>query len=728
MADLIVRMRANLTLDTVEALWIEGSDLSGQVRETRCSQVLQRERQRVFCPGEQQEFLQCFDREQLLRRFLAGQRWLCAEYRRVDSGGNVRWVRHVLYLAEEPQSRQVYLFVYLIWLDPGHTLEPAIRAGSRRDGVTRLFRRETVQQIAETLFANRRSGNRAVALLQVNGLPPADAPAGAEADRIRYAIAAALSLALGGSCVLGQYSPHQVVIVFPSVTEKEALRRGLEEAVTFLRRMLAAEPALALLRFLVGIHLMPAATAVYNAMLAQALQVCAFWWNAAVDTVAFSQEAEDWTWNQLPPPGQEDRISVIQPLPAERPLSEREKDVALDCMSVMLSARTLDASLRGVLQTIGIYYRADRVYTLMLVENQRAVIMTFEWTSPSKRSIQQVVSGTLLERFPLLQRCLAVRAPVFLSRQQPIDLAGEGEERRPWYFAALPLIRGRQVEGFLCIENAREHPEDGALFSTLIPFMLQQRERFDAGERPTGTTERLMGLPDLRAYTQAVYSITSEHYSSMGVVCLDIPDFAAVNSGLGFEYGSRLLWYIAKTLTDLFGSALLFRTWESEFVIFYPNTTREVFLAAAAACAPSSSGATPSWCASAGPGPTECSPANAWRGRPGPPCGRAPAPARPGSPSPSRRRTTPPWRRPPRRAASGSTTSPSWTCAPGPWWERRPWCGRWPTTAPSCRQAASSTFWRRTAPSGIWISTSWSRPSPRRSSGAGRVWGCCRWP
>ena len=39
-----------------------------------------------------------------------------------------------------------------------------------------------------------------------------------------------------------------------------------------------------------------------------------------------------------------------------------------------------------------------------------------------------------------------------------------------------------------------------------------------------------------------------------------------------------MLWYVAKTLTDIFGSALLFRTWESEFVIFYPNTTREVFL------------------------------------------------------------------------------------------------------------------------------------------------------
>ena len=577
-ADLIVRMRANLDQDTVETLWIEGSDLSGQVQKTRCSQILQRERKKVFCRGEQREFLTYFDREQLLRLFQAGRRWLCAEYRRTDSGGNIRWVRHVLYMTREPETGQVYLFVYLIWLDPSHQLEPAVRGDSRRDGVTRLFNRETTRRIAETLFAERRSGNRAVAVLQINGLPQQPAPGEADADQMRYAVAAALSLAMGGSCVLGQYSANQMVIVFPSVTEKEELHRSLEEALTFLRRMLAPEPAFQGLRFLVGIHLMPAATAIYNTMLSQAARVCAFWWNAAADTVAFLPEDEDWEWAQLPRPDGEEQLSVIRAGQTDRPMSEREKDVALDCVSAMLSAKTLDASLRGVLHTIGTYYRADRVYTLMLVENRHAVVMTFEWTGPHKCSIQQVVSGTRLERFPMLKRCMEEGAPVFLSRRLPLELAGEKEETSPWYFAALPLIREGQTEGFLCIENAREHPEDWALFSTLIPLLLQQRERFSTGERPTDAMEQLMGLPDLRAYTQTVYTLTSAYYSSLGVVCLDIPGFAAVNSSLGFEYGSRMLWYIAKTLTDLFGSALLFRTWESEFVIFCPNTTREVFL------------------------------------------------------------------------------------------------------------------------------------------------------
>ena len=577
-ADLIVRMRADLDLDTVETLWMEGSDLTGQVRETRCSQVLQLERQKIFCPGEQQEFPAHFDREELLRLFRAGRHWLCAEYRRTDGGGSIPWVRHVLYLAEGPADRHVRLFVYLIRLDPGRLLEPAIHRESRRDTVTRLYDRDSIRGIAEDLFSDRKNGNRAVAVLQVHGLPQPSPGTDAQTEQLRYAIAAALALTLGGSCVLGQHSPDRTVIVFPSVTEKEDLHRSLEEAVAFVRRMLAGEPDGGALRFIMGVQLVPAAAAVYSDMLAQAVRVCDFWWNAAADTVAFAPEDADWDWTQLPRPDREDRVSVIRAAELERPLSEREKDVALDCVSGMLTARTLDASLRGVLQTIGAYYRADRVYTLMLTEERRTVVMTFEWTSARKRSIQQAVSGTRLERFPMLRRCMAEQAPVFLSRQAPIDLDGESEETAPWYFAAVPLIRDQQTEGFLCIENAREHPEDAALFSTLIPFILQQRERFGRAERSAGAAEQLMGLPDLRAYTQALCTLTSEHYSSLGAVCLDIPDFAAISSGLGSEYGSRMLWYVAGTLTDLFGGALLFRTWESQFIAFYPNTTREVFL------------------------------------------------------------------------------------------------------------------------------------------------------
>ena len=574
-ADLIVRMCANLDLDTVESLWIEDSNVSGQVQETRCSQILLLEKEKLF--GKQNRYQTYFSREHLMRQYQEGHRWMVAEYQRVDSSGNIRWVRHVVYLTEEPVSHQVYLFVYLIRLDPHHQLEKAMLGEIHRDPVSCLYDRETTRRMADTLFARRTGGSCAVAVFQINGLSLSPTGAGPDPDQMRYEIAAALSLTLGGSCLLGQYTPNQLVIVFPSVTEKEDLRYHMEEAVSFLRRMLSGKTPYDALRFLVGIHLMPAASANYDKMLGQAIRACAFWWNAAVDTVAFAQEYENWSWAQMDPDNQDNQVSVHSEEMA-RPLSAEEKDVALDCVSSMLTAKSLDASLQGVLQTIGAYYHADRVYTLILVETRHAVVMTYEWTSASKWSIQQAVSGMRLERFPLLERCLAERAPVFLTRQ-----AGQAPEigslsARPWCFTAFPLIRNQEVEGFLCIENAREHPADAALFSTLIPYMMLQRERFHDEGHTAGTTEQLMGLPDLRAYMESIYTLTSDRYSSLGALCLDIPNFAAINSSHGFEYGSKLLWYVAKTLTDLFGAALLFRTWDAEFVIFLPNTTREVFL------------------------------------------------------------------------------------------------------------------------------------------------------
>ena len=99
---------------------------------------------------------------------------------------------------------------------------------------------------------------------------------------------------------LGQHSPDRTVIVFPSVTEKEDLHRSLEEAVAFVRRMLAGEPDGGALRFIMGVQLVPAAAAVYSDMLAQAVRVCDFWWNAAADTVAFAPEDADWTGRSCP--------------------------------------------------------------------------------------------------------------------------------------------------------------------------------------------------------------------------------------------------------------------------------------------------------------------------------------------------------------------------------------------------------------------------------------------
>lgn len=577
--DLMAGLRANLTQDTVQELWVEGRSQGWKGQEDLCSQVLQRAAGKLFNKNEQALLAPYFQRNALLEMYHQGQRWISLEYQRVDAGGNIHRVNHVANLVEDPLTRDVFLFLYISQLDWRHDLEQQANGQILRDPATGLYHLNSVRSLAEVYLRRRDQDGCAVAVLQMGGLIKLydGDPAGLEQGH-RYLVTA-LSVALGNRCLLGQYSADQILIFFPHALAKYELRERLEEAFAFTRLVLAGALPTDGLRFVAGVVMETSGMINYSAMAAQASNLCHLWRSAASDTVAFPHEDDDWGWTELQASPQDYRVTVHH-TEMERPLSEGEKDVAFHCVSAMLSADSLETSLRSVLNYIGAYYHADRVYILILAENRHAITMPYEWTSPTKHSIQQAVLGAKVDRFPILQRCIEEQAPVFLTRTQSISLQGEPVTERPWYFTAFPLIEKDTTLGFLCIENSQEHPADAALFSVLIPYILQERERFHHMDNPQvePAASNLLALPNLRAYMEVIYTLNSDRYSAMGAVCLDIPNLSAINSTQGFEYGSKLLWYVAKTLASHFGPGWIFRTWDAEFVALCPNTTQQVFV------------------------------------------------------------------------------------------------------------------------------------------------------
>ena len=576
--DLVVGLRANLTQDTVQELWVEGRDFSTQAREERCTQVLKRALGKLFCPGDRERCTGYFDREALLEQFAQGQHWLWAEYQRVDAGGTLHWVGHTANLAEDPLTHEVYLFLYIRRMDRRRAWEQMAGLEVRRDPVTKLYERKSARAMAEAVLSQHRPGSCAVAMIQLRGLVQRYAHDPEVLNQKRFYGAMALMIVLGSDWILGQYSADQIVGFLPNARSKPELRSQLEEAFSFARLTLAGAVDLEALRFVAGVVCEPAQEAGYGAMAAQASSLCQLRRGAAADAVVFPRQDDDWAWAELQTARKEDQITVHQS-EMDRPLSEGEKDVAFRCMSAMLAADSLGTSIRSVLNYIGTYYRADRVYVLTLSEDQRVINMPFEWTNTKKHSIQQVVSGAQVEHFSLLKRCMEERAPVFLTRTQPISLQGERAAGEPWYFTAFPLMDRELFRGFLCVENSREHPADAALFSTLIPYILRERARFQyqEGRAEDAPASKLLGLPNLRSYMEVIFTLTSDRYHSMGAVCVDIPNLPILNSSLGFEYGSRLLWFVSKTMADLFGPNWIFRTWDAEFVALCPDTARPVF-------------------------------------------------------------------------------------------------------------------------------------------------------
>ena len=574
---LILGLWANLTRDTVHNLWLEGKNFSGQAGEEACSLILRQEAAKLFSTDDRENLGEYFQRERLLELFARGERWIGLEYRRIDGGGDIHWVRGVLNLVRDPKNRDVFLFAYLMEHDQCRLWEQKLEGGAVREAGIGLYTARTIQTLVEERMREAGERSCALATLQIGGRRWLWEESGAGGHPNGYYVAAALSVALGPMCILGMHSQGQLLAFFPEISAREKVKKQLEEAFTFVRFALADTLSLGHVRFVAGVVCAKGRQGNFSTMAAQGFQLCQLWQNTPVDTVVFPQRDEDWTWGELQRSGADDQITIHH-TEMSRPLSEGEKDVALRCVSAMLSAESMDSSIRSVLSYIGTYYRADRVYVLTLAENRQVVTMPYEWVGQKKHSIQQAVSGLLLDRFPMLKRCMEDRAPVFLTRTHH---AGTGGVRRmPWHFTALPLIEGEEVTGFLCIENSQAHPADAALFGTLIPHIIREQKRFHARLQMPGEPSSvfLSEIPNLRSYLSVIYSLNSEAYSSLGAVCLDVPGLSAINSSLGFSYGSKLLWFVSKTLAEIFGRDFLFRTWDAEFVVLCPNTTRPVFV------------------------------------------------------------------------------------------------------------------------------------------------------
>lgn len=576
---LVESVQANLTCNRVQKFWQEGKDLSGQAAEDDFAHLLQQEAEKVFSTDDKQALASYFDLTSLLDLFHQGERWLSLEYRRVDGCGNIRKISHVINLVQDPLTQDVYLFAYLTRLDPQCTRERNLGIPTVKDPITGLYDRATTRALIECQMNKTAFEQCAIAILDCCGLDNLCVDNHSCMNQQRYYLATALSVALGPGCVIGQYSWNQLLVFFPDLHAKDDVKKSLEDAFSFIRIVLTDTLPLENLRFVAGVACASQGEAEYIAMTAQAIELCQLWHNAASDTVIFSQDDADHSWNELQRIDDCEQI-IIGQTDANRPLSDPEKGVALQCMSHMLSADSLSTSIRGVLHCIGQYYRADRVYILSLAENRHVITMPYEWVGPLKSSLQQTVSGLMVDRFPILKRCLEERAPIFLKRMKDVGPEKSKVSQRPWRFAVFPMIQADTIAGFFCIENACDQLTSVSLLQTLLPYIVAEQKRFPVCPQPSdGSTCMFCNdLPNLRSYMNVIYSLNSDVYSSLGAVCLDVPAFSTINGSMGFEYGSQLLWYVSKTLSDIFGQSFLFRTWDAEFVVLCPDTIRQVFV------------------------------------------------------------------------------------------------------------------------------------------------------
>ncbi len=570
---LLGRVKVDLTADEVLENWTDGMDRTEWTRGYSFSGILAGREDRYMIRGEGNRFEERFCRENLLAAYERGEYWSSREFRRVDAGGNICWMRDTVNLLKDPDTGHILMIACFCESGWRHQWEKLTEEKAEFAEGSSLYTGQTVREIVEALLREPLDSSCALAVLSISGgLEKAD-EGKRPGCRLKDFIATALSLALGADCVLGECGENMILAYFPIPGSRFDIKKRIEDAYAYVRAAMSNLPDMDLLRMVAGVVTDYPQEIQYTFMVRRCSYLCSLWTNSAIDSVVFPEEGDDWIWKNM---GNHDGTDVETGESCRQNHTEQESRAVSACLGRMLTASSMEESARGTLGCVGRYYQADRAYILILSADRKTVTLLYEWMDGEKNSIRQTVLGLQISHIPVLNQCLEKRSTVFVEK--PFRSSGKEEEK--WRFMAYMLETEKRPLGFWCVENPGRHLRDDGLLDAVVPYLLKEPARFKKGKKARGGKEEILyEIPNLREFRKAVYPLTSDSCSSMGAAVLDVPNISAINSREGFDYGRQLLANIAETVESIFGSDYFYRIWDAEFAVLLPNTILDVFTA-----------------------------------------------------------------------------------------------------------------------------------------------------
>lgn len=444
------------------------------------------------------------------------------------------------------------------------------------DETGQLYTVETFRSLTGKLMERHSDKICAMAMIHISGgVEQMAGPGSRPGQRVQDFLGAAYLLSLGTDCLVARYSGDRLLVFFPDAGTRFDIKHRLEDAFVYVRVSTGDLPGVENLRFIAAVTAEFSEKTDFGRMLTQVSDLCNIWRNSSMDTVVFPEEHGDPGWKVAG----EEGILLVQGEEGALSGKTAEQNAAFQCAAAMLEAQTLESSMRHALQVIGEYYQADRVYMMTLSEDHLEVAMIYEWMLRGKPSIRQSVLRMKVKRIPVLARCIQKKTAVFVEKPGGSD----ADQDQYWRFMVYPILDDGIISGFLCVENAHAYVRESGLLELMAPCLKREPERFGRREkrnRANGTAEDILNtLPNRKDFDNMIYALNLDKRSTMGALAVDVPELSALNSTKGFSYGKKLLSYITETLDNTFGISSVYRTWDNEFVVLFPDIIQDIFTA-----------------------------------------------------------------------------------------------------------------------------------------------------
>lgn len=579
--NLLAGIKVNLTTDQVEAVWSNEHEELFDKDIKSYTALTERTQEWLFLNEDITLYGLRFSLNSLIEAYANGNNWITMEYRRKDDHGNVLWTTNIVRLLTDPITRQLYGFVYIRDVDKRRALESALPVTIERDDTTHLYSMQTMERLIHGLIQNKVKSDKlySFVVIQISGFNLIKVEKGDEGvKQERVCIGRVLSIFMDNDCFVGQNKEDELIVFCPNAPSDEWMRQRIEHVLLQIRITRKNLGLTAPLVFVAGVATERSHNATFTDMFSKAVYVCEQHKNATADAaVSFSYYSENL---RITDDDLEERAYIsVKDEESERPLSSEEKNTLFECMQAMLAADQYDASINDILDIVGRYYEADKVYTLLLVSDDTAVSVQHEWVAPGKHSLMWSVNGMPLDKIFILKRSMAALKPILLGRAKSQTSEEEAIQEKDWRYIAVPFLEKGSILGFLCIENPKEHSSDTALLTTIMPMMLHERNRFGVNSDGMQIVGRdgLTGLMDRRIYADVLQTFNSDAYSTLGILHIAVVDLEKINRDQGIDAGDHLLVTTAQLLIETFKRENVYRVSGSEFVAICGNRTKETF-------------------------------------------------------------------------------------------------------------------------------------------------------
>ena len=151
-------------------------------------------------------------------------------------------------------------------------------------------------------------------------------------------------------------------------------------------------------------------------------------------------------------------------------------------------------------------------------------------------------------------------------------------EQHVWRLLAVPLCRGKQIIGFLGLDNPRRHEQDSTLLSSIQFFITNSLEQKKVQEKlyRLSYQDTLTGLDNRNRYMELLEAGKGIVLEQAGGIYMDLNGLKHCNDRLGHAAGDALICRAADALNEVFpGEAC--RIGGDEFVVICCPVTQERF-------------------------------------------------------------------------------------------------------------------------------------------------------